>query len=101
MIEFKNPEERAFLELIESMFNSPIAQKILDGHDICSCSEATALAEFFWALVDKSIELEKQGELDQFPEGAEFWNEKLMHALSGYSERTGFEAEWEAVVDRQ
>lgn len=59
--EFKYPEERAFLELIQSTLNSPIAQKILDGQDICNSSEATELAEFFWSMVDKSIELEKQG----------------------------------------
>ena len=99
--EFKCPEERTFLELIQSMLNSPIAQKILDDQGICSSSEAAALAEFFWALVDKSIELEKLGELDQFLEGAEFWNEKLMYSISGYLERIGFENEWEEVVDRQ
>lgn len=101
MIDFKHPEERAFLELIQSTLNTPIAQKILDGQDICNSSEAKELAEFFWALVDKSIELEKQGELNQFPEGAEFWNEKLMYTLASYLEHTGFEGEWEAVVDIQ
>lgn len=101
MITFKLPEERTYLELFQSKLESTAVKHLLEGNSIETSSQATEIAEFFWAMVDKSIELEKLGELDQFLEGAEFWNEKLIYSISGYLERIGFENEWEEVVDRQ
>jgi len=101
MLTFKFPEEKTYLELFQSILQFTVVDELLAGKPVETSDHATEVAEFFWSMVDKSIELEKQGKLDEFPEGAEFWNEKLMYSLSGYLERVGFEAEWEAVVDRQ
>lgn len=101
MLTFKFPEERAYLELFQSILQSSAIRELLAGKSVETSVQAIEIAEFFWSMVDKSIELEKQGKFDQFPEGAEFWNEKLMYSISGYLERIGFEDEWEAVVDRQ
>ena len=101
MITFKFPEERTYLELFQAQLGSAAVKCLLEGNTIETSSQATEVAEFFWKMVDKSIELEKRGELDQFLEGAEFWNEKLMYSISGYLERIGFENEWEEVVNRQ
>lgn len=49
--------------------------------------------------MDKSIAAEKCNKLDVYPEGAEFWNEKLMNSISGYLERMGFEQQWDEIVD--
>lgn len=38
--------------------------------------EATDLSEFFWRVVDASIEGERNGVGLPWPEGREFWNEK-------------------------
>lgn len=101
MITFKFPEEKIYLELFQSILQSTVIDELLAGKPVETSEQATELAEFFWSMVDKSIEFEKQDVLDQFPEGTEFWNEKLMYSLSGYLERAGFEAEWAAVVEIQ
>jgi hypothetical protein len=34
-------------------------------------------------------------------EGGEFWNEKIINLFSGYLDRSGYQKEWEKIVDQQ
>ena len=101
MITFKFPEEKIYLNLLANKINSPFVLQLLGGEQVHSSEEAINLAKLFWTIVDKSIELENSGELDEFPEGAEYWNEKIMYSISGYLERLGYEDEWDRVTDEQ
>ena len=101
MITFRFPEERQYMELLSKELNHTLAKQVLEGRDITSPQEAIEISEFFWAAVDQSIILEKTNNLNQFPEGAEYWNEKIMTSIAGYLERTGYEDQWDLVLDKQ
>lgn len=81
--------------------NDDATIKILELGEVKNSNEATHLSEFFWKIVDASIEDEKQDTELPWREGAEFWNEKIMNSLSAYLERAGYEKEWDDVVDQQ
>ena len=101
MIIFKYPEEKMYFQRFSQELSNPLALSLLSGSDIANAEQATTLSLLFWAIVAKSIAAEKCNELDDFPEGAEFWNEKLMNSISGYLERMGFDQQWDEVVDSQ
>lgn len=56
---------------------------------------------FFWNMVDKTIEVEKQGTTQQDTEGGKFWTEKLLQTFSGHLEAIGYSDIWDEEVDKQ
>jgi len=101
MITYKFDEESEYVEYYSKKIGDPIILEILNVGTVKNSEEATLLSEFYWKMVDKSIEDEKSGLKLPWKEGAEFWNEKIMISLSGYLEKVGYENEWDGVVDEQ
>lgn len=52
-------------------------------------------------MVDKTIEVEKQGTTQQDTEGGKFWTEKLLQTFSGHLEAIGYSDIWDEEVDKQ
>ncbi len=101
MITYKFDEELQYAVHYANKLNNDKVLKILERGEVKNSNEAASLSEFFWEMVDASIEDEKS-EVDlPWIEGAEFWNEKIMNSISGYLERAGYEKEWDKVVDQQ
>jgi hypothetical protein len=100
-IEYRFPEEIEFAKYYADKLNDKITLSILELGTVKNSKEATHLSLFFWNMVDKSVEDHNNKVTLPWPEGAEFWNEKLMYSISGYLERVGFENEWEQVSDMQ
>jgi hypothetical protein len=100
-INYKFPEEIEFAKLYAAKLNDEAALSILKSGVVTNSKEARNLSNFFWNMVNKSIEDHNNKVVLPWPEGAEFWNEKLMYSFSGYLERAGFENEWEEISDLQ
>lgn len=101
MIRFKFSEESEYITHYAKKLDDAAMLEILRRGEVHSAEEAVHLSQFFWRMVDASVEDEKNNVSLPWPEGAEFWNEKLMTSLSGYLERAGYEAQWDQVVDEQ
>ena len=100
MIKYKFDEELKYLKYYARKMNAFEILKILDKGGVNSKEEATSLSEFFWNMVESSIDDEDNGIKLPWVEGAEFWNEKIMNTISGYLERSGYENIWDEVSDK-
>jgi hypothetical protein len=100
VIEFKYPEERDIMYFFSGKLQDSHAAKIIANELPLNKDAALYLSEFFWRLVDCSIECEA---CKRYPwsDGAEFWNEKILNSVSGYLECGGFIEIWDSVVDQQ
>ena len=101
MIRYRFNEEPEYLNYYAQSLDDSQTVEILKKGEVANHSEAEHLSRFFWRMVDRSIEDEKQKKKLPWPESAEFWNEKTMRSISGYLERAGYEAIWERVSDEQ
>lgn len=101
VITYVRPEEIAYLQHYAGQLGDDLVYHILNRGFVTTPEEAEHLSRFFWRMVDRSIEDEKQSLKLPWLEKAEFWNEKTMRSLSGYLERAGYEAVWARVSDEQ
>ena len=101
MINFKFPEEKAYITHFAEKMGDQKALALIDAGEVGSEQDAVHLSLFFWRMVDQSIEDEEQDSPRLFNETNEFWNEKIMYSISGYLQRAGFEHIWERVSDGQ
>jgi hypothetical protein len=101
MIEYQFDEEKDYAIYYAEVLERPIILSILNRGCVETKEEAVALSAFFWDMVDKSIENEKNGVKLKWVESAEFWNEKLLQTFSGHLEAIGFLDVWDKEVDRQ
>lgn len=100
MIDFKYPEERDIVYFFAGKLQDTYAAEILANETPLDEATALYLSEFFWRMVDSSIECESNKNYP-WSDRAEFWNEKIIHSISGYLERSGFIDIWDEVIDRQ
>lgn len=98
---YKFPEEIEFAKHYAEKLNDELTLSILNTGEVKNSPEARHLSMFFWKMVDRSIEDRNNKVLLPWPEGGEFWSEKLLYSFSGYLERAGFEDEWEEISDMQ
>jgi len=98
MIEFKYPEERDVIYFFAGKLQNSHVAKILANELALDKETVLHLSEFFWKMVDCSIECTSN---DGYPwsDGAEFWNEKIMSSIRVYLERGGFIDIWDSVVE--
>jgi len=101
MIEYKFDEEKEYILHYAKKLHDNRTLDILNSGNVNDAEDAIYISQYFWRMVDSSIEDEDAGIELPWPEGAEFWNEKIMNTLSGYLERAGYESEWDSVVDEQ
>lgn len=100
MIKYQFPEEEEFILFFAKKLDAKVIEKILNSNQILTKEEAEEFSQFYWKMVDCSIELEKS---ENFPwaEGSEFWCEKVSHSMSGFINRAGFRDVWDTVVNEQ
>jgi hypothetical protein len=100
MIKYQFPEEKEFILFFAKKLGAETIEKIINNNQILTKEEAEEFSKFYWNMVDCSIELEKTGNFP-WPEGSEFWCEKVSHSMSGFINRAGFRDVWDKVVDEQ
>ncbi|MES2825304.1 MAG: hypothetical protein V4732_17000 [Pseudomonadota bacterium] len=101
MIEYQFKEEKDFAIFCAKELDRPIVLSILNRGFVETEEEAKALSVFFWDMVDKTIEEEKQGAEKKWHEGSKFWTEKLLQTFSGHLEASGYSDIWDDEVDKQ
>ncbi|MDN3638769.1 hypothetical protein QWY82_08115 [Simiduia curdlanivorans] len=67
---------------------------------VTSAMEATAIAEFYWCMLDQSALDEKNGIAIAGELHIERWMQRLLNIFGGYLENAGYAQQWEAVCDR-
>ena len=100
MILFRHPEERDIVFYYAGKLADHKAAAIFANEVVIDETAALHISEFFWTMVDSSINCTKEKKYP-CPDGAEFWNEKILTSLSGSLERLGFIQIWDDVVDKQ
>lgn len=100
MIKYQFPEEKEFLLFFAKKLSDQLSEKIIIEGKISTKEDAEHFSRFYWEMVNCSIELEKT-ESFPWPEGSEFWCEKVSHSMSGFINRAGFAEVWNRVVDEQ
>lgn len=100
MIEYQYKEEKDFAILCAKELNRPVVLSILIRGFVETEEEVRELSKFFWDMVDKTIELEKQG-TTKLGDNSKFWTEKLLQTFSGHLESVGYSDIWENEVDKQ
>lgn len=101
MIEYQFKEEKDFAIFYAKELDRPVVLSILNRGFVETEEEAKELSVFFWNMVDKTIEVEKQGITQQGVEGGKFWTEKLLQTFSGHLEAIGYSDIWDDEVDKQ
>lgn len=101
MIEYQFKEEKDFAICCAKELDRPVVLSILSRGFVETKEEARALSVFFWDMVDKTIEDEKQGKIKKWSEGSKFLTEKLLQTFSGHLEATGYSDIWDEEVDKQ
>lgn len=61
MIQYNLAEEKVFLLDYAKRLQKEAAIKVLESGNIKSPEDTTALAELYWAIVDKTVEEDQQG----------------------------------------
>lgn len=101
MIEYQFKEEKDFAINCANELDRPLIVSILNRGFVETEEEARELSLFFWEMVDKSIEAEKEGAKTKWSEGSKFWTEKLLQTFSGHLEAIGYSDIRDEVVDKQ
>jgi hypothetical protein len=100
MIEYRFIEERDIVFYYSGKLADHRAAEIFSTQVAIDAAAALYISEFFWRMVDCSIECTKS-KTYPWGDGAEFWNEKVLTSISGSLERLGFIDIWDSVVDQQ
>ena len=100
MIKYQFPEEKEFILFFAKKASDALVVKIVNEDRIYTKEEAIHFSYFYWKMVDLSIELEKSNNFP-WPEGSEFWCEKVSHSIGGFLNRAGFGNVWDEVANEQ
>ena len=101
MLNYQFEEEKDYATYYAKELERPIILTILNRGQVKNADEAKALSVFFWDMVDKSIQNERNGVTLRWTESAEFWNKKLLHTFSGHLKSVGYTDIWDQIVDEQ
>ncbi|WNO10600.1 hypothetical protein [Teredinibacter sp. KSP-S5-2] len=101
MIKYRYSEELEIATYYAKKLHDDAVLSILKNGTVENSADAVRLSEFFWNMVDASIIDEQKDVALPWPEGAEYWNEKIMTSISGYLENAGYGSEWESISDKQ
>jgi nitric oxide reductase large subunit len=95
MISWKLREEKEIVLYYAKLLNDDETIKIMDRNQILNKQEALHVAEFFWAMVEKSNEVQYNNDVAN----CEFLLEKVINTLMAYFRDAGYESEWQTFAD--
>lgn len=96
MILYTLPQEKQTLLHYAALLQDDTAKRIVEDGVIRNSEEAIHLANFFWEMVDTSNDQDQQT-----GNSSEYILEKTIITLMAYFRASGYEAEWEKVVDER
>jgi Neuraminidase (sialidase) len=94
MIKYKTEEEKGIAIHYAELLDDNDALSILEKGSVENSDEARKLAAFYWNMVNKTVEEDKNGIKREF-ENIDMWLEYLCNAFYIYLSNEGYESEWE------
>ena len=102
MLDYSGTDRRAknvALHYAKELADPALIEIIVGNRPVTSRDEATALAEFYWSMLDSSAEDFKNGIAIDGEVGVQFWMERLLNIIGGYLENSGYGDIWDEVCD--
>lgn len=94
MIKYKAKEEKDIAIHYAKLLGDSNALNILNKGYVENANEARALSAFYWNMVNKTVEEDKNGIIREH-ENIDMWLEYLCNAFYIYLCNEGYENEWE------
>ena len=90
MICYEFPEEKEFILFFANRFGDESIPSLLEKSDPITLHEAQKLGDFFWRMIDDAVSLQ-DAEDRPWPEGYEFWSEKVLQLMAAFLKNLGYE----------
>jgi hypothetical protein len=90
MISYSFPEEKEFILFFSEKTGNKNIPHLLESNAPISKEDADNISNFFWKMIDLSVELQNSQEC-QWPEGYEFWAEKVLQSVAAFLKKSGYE----------
>jgi hypothetical protein len=98
MIEYKFKEEKEFILHYARKLNNVKIEQIISKNQVSSSAEASALAKFFWEMVDEIVKDKAQKAVVAGQTDLDAWNEYVFDSIRAYLRNNGYASEWDAQV---
>ena len=90
MIFYKFPEEKEFILFFSKKLEDEHIPSLLEKSEPITLNEAQKIGEFFWRMIDSAANLQDVDECP-WPEGYEFWSEKILQSTAAFLKKSGYE----------
>ena len=90
MIFYRFPEEREFILFFSKRLGEESIPFLLEKTGSITQSEAQKIGDFFWRMIDDAASLQDT-DVCPWPEGYEFWSEKVLQSMAAFLKNSGFE----------
>ena len=90
VISYKFPEEKEFILFFSEKNGDQSIPSLLESDTPITHDEAKKISIFFWKMIDKAVELQNDEECP-WPEGYEFWSEKVLQSITAFLKKSGYE----------
>ncbi|HEY8939086.1 MAG TPA: hypothetical protein VIM59_02810 [Cellvibrio sp.] len=90
MISYKFPEEKAFILFFSEKIGDQSIPSLLDSSTPITHDDAKRISVFFWKMIDLAVELQQREECP-WPEGYEFWSEKVLQSITAFLKKSGYD----------
>jgi hypothetical protein len=84
------PEEKEFILFFSKRLGDDSIPSVLEKSDPITLYEAQKLGDFFWRMIDDAVSLQ-DAEDCPWPEGYEFWSEKVLQSMAAFLKNSGYE----------
>lgn len=100
MIKYRYEEEKAIILHYAEILGDQKTHDIIESGSVSNKADAVHLSEFFWKMVDQSVEDIDGGVAVCGQNDLEAWNEYIMDSLRAYLRNNGYAEEWDRVSDK-
>ncbi len=90
MISYKFPEEREFILFFSERMGDKSILALLENSESLTLDEAKKISVIFWRMIDEAVDI-KDSEECTWPEGYEFWSEKVLQSIAAFLKKSGYE----------
>lgn len=90
MISYKFREEKEFVLFFSEKLGEQSIPFLLEKSEPITLDEAKKISDFFWRMIDEAVNLQNIEECP-WPEGYEFWSEKVLQSMAAFLKKSGYE----------
>lgn len=90
MISYKFPEEKEFILFFSEKMGDQSLVSLLESTVPITQNEAKRISIFSWSMIDLAVALQQDEECP-WPEGYEFWSEKVLQSITAFLKKSGYD----------